>query len=506
MKRPPQSLLYSCRGLLWLASWLVPAKKRRQWHEKRDKEVFHWLHFLAESDRLTPSTRLEVLRHCWHAFPEGLWQRFDHEQTVARLDSILRSPALCLGIFAGVLLSVVLLTGFAPAVRSMVRLPYADPGTLFAVRPAGRFMWFRADQLVRVTQAWSKSPLVPNIAAYSFHRGTLTAADGEAAIVSAQVAPNFFQVLGVPAALGRTFRQPDAQECRQCVVLSQATWKSLFAGDTGMIGRQIKVDGQEMKVLGVLPQQFSFASPGIAAWSLLQPSDPAANLVDRMGAVARFASPVSEEQATRELQRVTDQAGYHFVNTRLQVVSLEQQQRQDLDSYLFFLLLALVGSVLVTWLAGTHGHLGPSARGSKWAWWGFFGGKTALLLMLCFVIALDVTRYGSLLLTGTVHPMTNIVSMWVFLVLAIGALSWAVYDQRRRCRVCLRRLGFSVQVGCPGYALLECWAATELMCAQGHGMLYMPETEASWLEGDQWSNFDTSVANAAKPRHPSRNI
>jgi hypothetical protein len=34
-------------------------------------------------------------------------------------------------------------------------------------------------------------------------------------------------------------------------------------------------------------------------------------------------------------------------------------------------------------------------------------------------------------------------------------------------------------------------------------MLYMPETEASWLEGDQWSNFDTSVANAAKPRHPA---
>ena len=494
MKRPPQSLLYSCRGLLWLASWLVPTKKRRQWHERRDKEVFHWIHFLAEGDRLTPSTRLEVLRHCWHAFPEALWQRFDHEQTVNRLDSILRSPGLCLGILGGVLLSVVLLTGFAPAIRSMVRLPYADPGTLFAVRPAGRFMWFRSDQLVRVTRAWSKSPLVKDIAAYSFQRGSLSGANGEVPIASAQVGPNFFQVLGVPAALGRTFHEADAQQCQQCVVLSGAAWKSLFASDPQIIGRQIKVDGREMKVLGVLPPQFSFAAPGIGAWSLLQLSDPpAANLVDRMGAVARFASPVSEEQAAKELQRVTDDAGYHFVNTRLQVFSLAQQQRQDLDSYLFFLLLAVVGSVLVTWLAGAHGHIGPSARGSKWAWWGFFAGKTALLLMLCFVIALDLSRYGSVLLTDAVHPMTNIVSMWVFLVLAIGALSWSVYDQRRRCRVCLRRLGFSVQVGCPGYTLLECWAATELVCAQGHGMLYMPETEASWLEGDQWSNLDSSL-------------
>ncbi|HEV2116347.1 MAG TPA: ABC transporter permease [Terriglobales bacterium] len=503
-KRPPKTLLYCCRALLWLASWLVPAEKRQQWWEPRDKEVWHWLHFLAESERLTPGTRLDVLRHCWGAFPEALWQRFDRPQTVERLDSVARSPLLCLGVLGGILLAAALLTGFGPTIRSMVRLPYADPGTLFAVRPAGRFMWFRSDQLQRVTHAWSNSPLVKDIAAYSFQRGTLSTPSGESQITAAQVAPNFFQVLGVPAMVGRTFRPADAQECEPCVVLSEAAWQAYFASDPQILGKQVKVDGREMKVLGVLPRRFSFASPQIAAWSLLQPSDPpAANLVERMGAVARVTAPVSEEQATRELQRVTDNAGYHFLNTRLQAVSLLKQQQQDLDSYLFFVLLAALGSVLVAWVAGAHGHFGSPARGGKGRWWGFFIAKTSLLLMSCFVVALELAHYGSVLLTGAVQPMSNVVSMWVFLVLAIGALSWAIYDQRRRCRVCLRRLGLSVHVGCPGYTLLDCWGATELVCARGHGSLYMPDSEASWMEGDQWSNLDTSLTGKPEPRHPA---
>ncbi|HSB76445.1 MAG TPA: hypothetical protein VLC12_12395, partial [Terriglobales bacterium] len=152
MTRPPRTLVYVCRSLLGLASVLVPSGQRKQWHEKRDREIWHWIHFLAESDRLTPSTRLDVLRHCWNAFPEALWQRFDRTRTLQKSESVLRSPGLCLGALGAAFLAAVMLTGFGPTVRSMTRLPYSDPGSLFAVRPAGRFMWFRSDQLLRVTQ------------------------------------------------------------------------------------------------------------------------------------------------------------------------------------------------------------------------------------------------------------------------------------------------------------------------------------------------------------------
>jgi hypothetical protein len=183
------------------------------------------------------------------------------------------------------------------------------------------------------------------------------------------------------------------------------------------------------------------------------------------------------------------------------VVSLKRQARQDLNAFLLFLGLAVLGSIFVAWMAGAHGHAGSPGTGNKYRWWGFFAAKAFLLLLASFVAALELTRHLSVLLTGAVQPMSNVISMWVFLVLAIGALSWTIYDQRRRCRVCLRRLGLSVQVGCPGYTLLDCWAATELVCPEGHGILYMPESESSWLEGDQWSNLDTSLGKF-EPRQP----
>jgi hypothetical protein len=360
-------------------------------------------------------------------------------------------------------------------------------------------MWFRSDNLLRVSEAWRKSPLVRSIAVYSFQRGTLDGGAGEEQTASAQVSANLFDVLGVRAALGRTFRAADLETCKECVVLSGTAWQNYLRNDPQIVGKRVKVDGREMQVIGVLPRSFFFASPGIASWSLMEPSDPPlANLVERMGAVARFASPVTEQQATRELQRVTDNAGYHFTNTSLQVVSLKKQARQDLDSFLFFVLLAVLGSVLVAWMARAHGHVGSSGSGSKYRWWGFFAAKAFLLLMIAFVAALQLTRYVSVLLTGAVQPMSNVFSMWVFLVLAIGGLSWTIHDQRRRCRICLRRLGLAVHVGCPGYTLLDAWAATELVCAKGHGILYMPDSESSWLEGDQWSNLDSSSSPAPR--------
>src|SRR5579871_909020 len=257
MKRPPAALLYACRSLVWRASWMVPANRRAEWHQSHDREIYHWIFFLAESERLTPGTRLEVLSFCWRVFPEAFWQRFNRERTLHRVDFALRSPGFCLAVLVSLLLGVVLATGFAPAVRSMVRSPYTDPGTLFAVRPAGRFLWFRSDKLSRVAQAWKSSPLVKTIALYSFQRGSIIGSRGELSGFAAQVTPNFFDVLGVNAARGRAFRESDAQDCSQCVLLSAEAWKNQFRSDPQILGKQAEVDGRAEKVIGILPRQFS---------------------------------------------------------------------------------------------------------------------------------------------------------------------------------------------------------------------------------------------------------
>jgi hypothetical protein len=92
---------------------------------------------------------------------------------------------------------------------------------------------------------------------------------------------------------------------------------------------------------------------------------------------------------------------------------------------------------------------------------------------------------------GGTDAVTEPLSTWLFMLGSMGALVWSIADQRRRCRVCLRRLGMVAHVGCPGCLLLN-WAGTELVCLEGHGMLHVPEMAACWQEPDRWTSLDDS--------------
>jgi len=99
----------------------------------------------------------------------------------------------------------------------------------------------------------------------------------------------------------------------------------------------------------------------------------------------------------------------------------------------------------------------------------------------------------SMRLVGSIYPMADFFALWLFLVMSVGPLSWAIHDQRKRCRVCLRRLGNPIRTGAPGYVLLN-WSGTEMVCGEGHGILYLPDSHAEWLEGERWNNLDSSWA------------
>ena len=86
--------------------------------------------------------------------------------------------------------------------------------------------------------------------------------------VSAEfVSGNFFDVVGMRPALGRTFLpEEDVVGAGEIVaVLSHDLWTSRFAGDASLIGRRIVVNSQAVTVIGVMPQQFaglSLTDPG----------------------------------------------------------------------------------------------------------------------------------------------------------------------------------------------------------------------------------------------------
>ncbi|MGH9382817.1 MAG: ABC transporter permease [Vicinamibacterales bacterium] len=72
------------------------------------------------------------------------------------------------------------------------------------------------------------------------------------------VTGNFFQVLGVGAALGRTLTPDDEERFagQPVVVLSHRGWSRHFASDPGVIGRSLLVSGFSYHIVGVMPEGF----------------------------------------------------------------------------------------------------------------------------------------------------------------------------------------------------------------------------------------------------------
>jgi predicted permease len=82
-------------------------------------------------------------------------------------------------------------------------------------------------------------------------------------VSSTLVTGNFFQVLGVQAALGRTFTPGDDQlSAGRPIVLSHRGWIKFFAGDPTVIGRSVHVNGVPCEVVGVMPEGFRGLGPG----------------------------------------------------------------------------------------------------------------------------------------------------------------------------------------------------------------------------------------------------
>ena len=106
--------------------------------------------------------------------------------------------------------------------------------------------------------------------------------------------------------------------------------------------------------------------------------------------------------------------------------------------------------------------------------WFFFAIKIAFIIQI-----LSCTAVSSELIQPYV---------WAVYLLAFR---WALIDQRQRCPVCLRLLTNPTRIGGPSQTFLE-WYGIELMCAKGHGLLYVPEIPTSCYSTQRWLYLDPS--------------
>jgi predicted permease len=87
-------------------------------------------------------------------------------------------------------------------------------------------------------------------------------------LASMPVTPSFFQLLRAETHRGRLFSAEDAEPGRdRKVILSYGLWQRLFAGRDDALGRDVRINGNQYSVIGVMPQGWRFINPEIDLWT-----------------------------------------------------------------------------------------------------------------------------------------------------------------------------------------------------------------------------------------------
>jgi len=161
-----------------------------------------------------------------------------------------------------VALTLALGIGANTAIFSMVRgvllrpLPYRDPGQLvFLQQPATRAGVVNAQFSVPELMDYrAQSRALSGIVEYHSMPFILLGRGEPRRVQTGVVSANFFDLLGVRPALGRTFRPgEDVVGAEPVLVLSYGFWKTQLGGDPAIIGRTFTMNDHVHTVIGVLP-------------------------------------------------------------------------------------------------------------------------------------------------------------------------------------------------------------------------------------------------------------
>ena len=167
-----------------------------------------------------------------------------------------------------------------------------------------------------------------------------------------QVGDGYFSLMGAQPLLGRAFlpeEQIDGKD--QVVILGYGLWQRRFAGDPGIVGKQVTLSARSYTVVGVMPRDFPFL-PASLVDGPAQFYRPVAEQYDRkearsrhLRAVARLKPGVALRKAQAELDVINrdlaKQYPEDYATTGVRVVSLQE----DITGNLRPALLVLLGAV-----------------------------------------------------------------------------------------------------------------------------------------------------------------
>lgn len=185
--------------------------------------------------------------------------------------------------------------------EKLVRLYHVPPQNAFPgiprfpLSPANFYDWQR------------EAKSFESMAAYAFRRFTLTGVGNPSSVLAAAMGKGFFDIVGTPALIGRTFTAADDNPGGpKLVIVSEGFWKAKLGADPAVLNRSLMLSGEPHQIIGVMPARFSARAWGATStdfWVPLAHTPEQKNIRDNHNeqAIARVRPGVSLDEAGAEL-------------------------------------------------------------------------------------------------------------------------------------------------------------------------------------------------------------
>ena len=200
-------------------------------------------------------------------------------------------------------------------------LPYVDADRLYVVfQTSGRAGRTRVTPLDFVDlQAQVRSTRVAAVVGNGF---TFTGQGDPELAIGHLVSGEFFNLLGVRPALGRTFgAAEEAAGNNDVIVLSHGLWQRRFTGDPDIVGRTITANNRSFTVVGIMPPAFSYQGARYQFWVPLplRGANPDKLPINRnaryVQVLAKLNPGVSRDAAGAELRSVAASLAQAYPDT-----------------------------------------------------------------------------------------------------------------------------------------------------------------------------------------------
>jgi len=187
------------------------------------------------------------------------------------LRGLMRSP----GFAAVAILTLALGIGANTAIFSVVDaallkpLEYREPEKLVEVYSAFPTMGYEKFPMSQpeLMELEERSETLSSIGAWQVGGAPVSGGTEPLRVRSAYCTASLMPTLGVSPAMGRWYtNDEDRPDGPNVVVISHGLWQGAFGADPAILGRSIRVDGEQREVIGVMSPGFAFPVPGVEVW------------------------------------------------------------------------------------------------------------------------------------------------------------------------------------------------------------------------------------------------